>query len=188
MKYSNLNKKGNEIYFDDSENAIDSLETALFLFNRNGNSKWKWIAISLQHSLYSFCISSLNKGNYERVSFVKGKQARHYLISPKVALNRIKKVKYYSYSNGTPREIPFLISSEEQKALDYLLYEIRNNFVHFIPKVESISINKLKEACSIALKIIDFIATKSNTITFIDFDDSQQRIKKSIAGLQSILK
>lgn len=57
----------NVIYVDEKENAIDSLETALGFFERKDNLKWKWIAMCLHHSLYSFAISSLEGGNYQTV-------------------------------------------------------------------------------------------------------------------------
>ena len=63
----------NALYIDEKENAIDSLETALQFLNRNDNLKWKWVAFALHHSLYSFCISSLENGNYENVLF-KGRE------------------------------------------------------------------------------------------------------------------
>jgi hypothetical protein len=44
-------------------NAIDYLETAVSFLNRSDDFKWKWIGISVYHSLYSFCILALDKGN-----------------------------------------------------------------------------------------------------------------------------
>lgn len=61
------------LYIDEKENAIDSLETALQFLERNDNLKWKWFAFAIHHSLYSFCISALENGNYENVLY-KGKE------------------------------------------------------------------------------------------------------------------
>lgn len=55
------------ISIDEKENAIDSLETTVSFLNRDDNLKWKWVVIALHHSLYSFCISALEHGNYEQV-------------------------------------------------------------------------------------------------------------------------
>ncbi len=57
----------NVIHIDEKENAIDSLETALSFLIRDDNLKWKWVVLALHHSLYSFCISALEHGNYENV-------------------------------------------------------------------------------------------------------------------------
>ena len=48
-------------------NGLDSLETAAFLLDRNESTKWKWIAIAIHHSLYTFCVSSLELGNPSQV-------------------------------------------------------------------------------------------------------------------------
>lgn len=55
------------LYIDEKENAIDSLETAIQFLERNDNLKWKWFAFAVHHSLYSFCISALENGNYANV-------------------------------------------------------------------------------------------------------------------------
>jgi len=55
------------VYVDETENAIDSLETVIDFLKREDNLKWKWVVSALHHSLYCFCISALEKGNYEIV-------------------------------------------------------------------------------------------------------------------------
>lgn len=62
----NLTDK-NILWIDEVENAIDSLETAIQFLQREDSLRWKWIAISLHHSLYSFCIAALVCGNYTNV-------------------------------------------------------------------------------------------------------------------------
>ncbi len=49
------------------ENAIDSLETAAAQLVRLDNLKWKWVAITLHHALYTFCVAALTGSNYENV-------------------------------------------------------------------------------------------------------------------------
>lgn len=62
------NREGSHyIHLDTNENAIDSLETAATFLARDDNLKWKWFALALHHSLYSFCIAALENGNYENV-------------------------------------------------------------------------------------------------------------------------
>ncbi len=63
----NQSKQGECFYINAVENAIDSLETAVSFLDRNDNLKWKWIAISLHHSLYSFCIACLKNSDYTNV-------------------------------------------------------------------------------------------------------------------------
>ncbi len=61
-------------YINEVENAVDSLETAATFLDRPDNLKWKWIAIAIHHSLYSFCIASLTGSNYENVLSCGGKE------------------------------------------------------------------------------------------------------------------
>jgi hypothetical protein len=63
----NRNLQEEYFYINGVENAIDSLETAVSFLDRNDNLKWKWIAISLHHSLYSFCVASLKNSNFTNV-------------------------------------------------------------------------------------------------------------------------
>ena len=69
LSYYGLNQRedADHFYLSQSENAIDSLETAVSFFDRTDNLKWKWIAIALHHSLYSFSIACLENGNYDNV-------------------------------------------------------------------------------------------------------------------------
>ena len=69
VSYFGLNRREDADYFhlSESENAIDSLETAASFLLRPDNLKWKWIAIALHHSLYSFAIACLENGNYDNV-------------------------------------------------------------------------------------------------------------------------
>ncbi len=63
-----LNKQqSGTLFINALENAIDSLETGLTFFKREDSLRWKWIAISLHHALYSFCVTCLVGGNYDYV-------------------------------------------------------------------------------------------------------------------------
>jgi hypothetical protein len=55
------------LWIDEVENPIDSLETAVQFLHRQDSLKWKWIAIALHHSLYSFCIAALVCRGYTNV-------------------------------------------------------------------------------------------------------------------------
>jgi hypothetical protein len=80
--YFGLNRRedADVFYLNQSENAIDSLETAASFLARSDNLKWKWVAIALHHSLYSFCISCLENGNYDNV-VSKGRNEDDHIYS-----------------------------------------------------------------------------------------------------------
>lgn len=67
LLYKQNSSQSEYFTMDEIENAIDSLETALFIITRNDTLKWKWISSCLLHSLYSFCIANLTGTNYETV-------------------------------------------------------------------------------------------------------------------------
>ncbi|MCK9426910.1 MAG: hypothetical protein M0Q21_12805 [Ignavibacteriaceae bacterium] len=187
MNFTAINSKGDFAYFDHTENAIDSLETACFLLNRTGNTKWKWISITIHHSLYSFCVSYLHKGNYERVSSINEKSGKRELINFDKALNKTLNTPYNTFTNGKTKKNIIKLTKEQREKIDWLAYEIRNNFVHFIPQVTSVEIKKIKSACLAAINLIELIAVNSYSIIFIDFEDSQSRIKSSLEKLRSNL-
>jgi len=74
MIYYDLNKDNSKfLYIDEIQNAIDSLNTVLFMLNKDDKLKWKWIVLCLQHSLYHFCIANLKGTNYTQVLTTKGR-------------------------------------------------------------------------------------------------------------------
>lgn len=79
VSYFGLNRREDADYFhlSVSENAVDSLETAVSFLSRPDNLKWKWIAIALHHSLYSFSIACLENGNYRNAVSRGGNEDDH---------------------------------------------------------------------------------------------------------------
>ena len=70
-----------ELFFlDEVENAIDSLQLCSEYLESNNKFKWKWVSISLHHSLYSFCISCLTQGNFENVLSTKRDDEDFYVL------------------------------------------------------------------------------------------------------------
>ena len=224
------------ISVDEKENAIDSLETALSFLDRDDNLKWKWFVLALHHSLYSFCISALEHGNYEQVlsssrdddkNFYvrfgddKPKKSRkiHFMIKNyKTPAYRIeweevekfpekedtkerkvrKKEKLISFWTALARvqdnyywmrrfvhTKAVKIDDEELHSICWISEQVRNDLMHFIPKGYSIDILSIIAASKIFLRIIKYLAIKSYTINFLDYEKSQNRIKET---LDSILR
>ncbi|GAB4286654.1 MAG: hypothetical protein Kow0098_02140 [Ignavibacteriaceae bacterium] len=223
------------ISIDEKENAIDSLETALSFLDRKDNLKWKWFVLALHHSLYSFCVSSLEHGNYEQVLskrydddenmyvkfgddqprkskvvpfFIKDYKTPAYRIEWEVVesfpeskkIKNIKKKKEklisfwtalarvqdnYYWMRGYAQTRALTITDEELYSICWLSQKVRNDLMHFIPKGYSIDILSIIAASKIFVKIIEYLAVKSYTINFLDYEKSQKRIKET---LDSILR
>ncbi len=100
------------LHLDVNENAIDSLETAAQFLVRDDNLKWKWFAFAIHHTLYSFCISALENGDYYNVIdrgqenlwlemcnstiIMKSNQVHFYIDKYKTSAYRIKWERVYS--------------------------------------------------------------------------------------------
>lgn len=54
-------------YLNVTENAIDSLESAVAFIDREDTLRWKWVSIAVHNALYSFCIACLAAGGRHRV-------------------------------------------------------------------------------------------------------------------------
>ena len=116
------------ISIDEKENAIDSLETALSFLGRDDNLKWKWFVLALHHSLYSFCVSSLEHGNYEQVL------SKRYNDDEDL---------YVKFGNDQPRKskiVPFFIKNYKTPA-----YRIEWEVVESFPENKKIKKNKKKK-------------------------------------------
>jgi len=82
-------------------NAIDSLETCRNFLLSESEFKWKWIGASLLHSLYMFCIDTLERGNYDNVLTNNENEdnERYVLMGNDTRWKRSRKV-YRKNNNG----------------------------------------------------------------------------------------
>lgn len=106
------------------------------------------------------------------------------LISFNKALNKTLNTPYYNYSTKNQNKMFLKLKQQDRKNLDWLSYEIRNNFVHFIPKVTSIEIGKIKSVCLTAIEFIEQISVKSYAIVYLNFEDSQRRLTNCLEILK----
>lgn len=77
---------------DEVLNAVDSLETASSFLERSDAFKWKWIAIALDHALYSFCVTAV--AIHEPFNVLKGtSDDGHMFERPGQGWRRSRRVK-----------------------------------------------------------------------------------------------
>ena len=82
---------------------------------------------------------------------------------------------------------PVVISDNELRAIQWLTLEVRNEFIHFVPKFWGISIEGIQCGCLAALKVIDSLVFESNTIWMVDID-GQIRIRNNLDRLRNGLQ
>ena len=106
------------------------------------------------------------------------------MINFEEALDKTLAAPYYLFTNGLPQKQFIHLSKEEKIKIIWLNDEIRNNFIHFIPGIDVISINELKSVCIIAMNLIEILAVKSFSINLLDFENSQNKISVAIERLR----
>ena len=79
------------------------------------------------------------------------------------------------------------INDEDLKAIEWLGLKVRNELVHFVPKLQGISIDGIKHGCLAALKAIESLVFESNNI--VQFDDPErERIQGAVGRLRDGLQ
>jgi hypothetical protein len=202
--------KSNEKYlrFDEKSNTYDSLEKMNFFLDQvhNDLNYWKWSVIALHSSLYGAVILALQGTNPTRVINLKDKRllkklAKDYgiqeidvndthqigkiwdhgkLISFREAFDRITKKEYMVESRNFQSKM-FKPEQRHNTAIEWINDELRNPFLHFLPKDWSIEIRGLKDIFKDCLEIIEFCLFKSGNVLLGEgkrsFEDILVKIK-----------
>lgn len=116
----------------------------------------------------------------------KGKKKKEKLISFWTALARVQDDYYWMRRGMHTKAVN--INDEELHSICWLSEKVRNDLMHFIPKGYSIDILSIIADSKIFLRIIEFLAIKSYTINFLDFEKSEMRIKKTLDSILRKLK
>ncbi|MEW5800335.1 MAG: hypothetical protein AB1728_15150 [Bacteroidota bacterium] len=180
--FYDLNRENRKTLFvNTKENAIDFLETAVHFFERDDNLKWKWIGISIDQSLYAFCIMSLENGNYDNV-LIPSKKGKQNLIGFETSLTRVQDEKYWMRRMVGVK--PVKLTREENKRILWLHDRVRNEFLHFIPKGLTIGINDMRLAILSSLRIIEFLCFESGSIHYLLDPNNRTRISDAIKSIR----
>ncbi len=241
MKIEEINKMIEEkkksetlMYFSEIDNAVDSLETAVFLIDRDDSGKWKWVSLCIYHSLYNFCIASLTNGfsgnvlqdkrgkifySRDEVNWKKAvwkkidgttfgriqwndvtdkselpkidnnipntdevfyEYEKNDLISFQCALSRVMDQEYWMGRYYDQKGLK--LSDEEIKDIDKI-HKLRNDFIHFKPKLVIYDIETIKKKLEIYLKAITFLVFDSNSILEIGEKPFRDRVEELLHKL-----
>jgi hypothetical protein len=83
---------------------------------------------------------------------------------------------------GSKKKVPGPSHDYSMKKLN----ELRNNFIHFLPKVWSVELTGLPNLCLECLEVADFLGWESGTILWHD-SDLCQRGQRAVAILRASL-
>lgn len=208
---------------DEVLNAVDSLETASSFLRRPDPYKWKWIAISLDHAFYGFCVSAV--AIHDPINVLKGiddeghmferpgqgwkkskriyvKDCRHAyrikwepcdppaesfaayepfpstnLVGFWTALARVQDHILWMARLSNTRALD--LSDDQMRNIFWLHEFVRNEFVHFIPKTQTISIKSILTTSKDVINVIVFLVF--NTCAINSFkEEIRERVRRSI--------
>jgi hypothetical protein len=108
----------------------------------------------------------------------KQRSFREKLISFWTALARVQDS--YFWMGRLYGQKPLIISDEELTRIVWLSDAVRNDLIPFIPKSYAIGIIDIIEATRVVLYKIDFLVFESFSILFVDYEQSQRRIRDAI--------
>ena len=132
---------------------------------------WKWSIIGLHSVVQAFMVLALERGN--GIAAMSEQCAKAWLEAyhkgerlPKERMDTFpslyKKIKS-SDVEGYVDSRKFKASAEHDYAMEKL-NELRNEFVHFMPKSWAIELSGLPDVCLRSLEVARFLAFESNTI------------------------
>ncbi|MCF7810230.1 hypothetical protein K9N50_04495 [bacterium] len=145
--------------------ALDSLRKAAYFTGllSEDQMNWKWIVLSLYDSLYAFAIAALSGGDYDRVTY-KTKEGATKLINFDEAIKRCCNPKrMHMYINSST-----MVLSEEDTHAKRKLKNLRNDFIHFIPKTWFIEKEGLTDMSRKVVEQIKFLSLNSGNIFLLD--------------------
>jgi hypothetical protein len=173
-----MNKQGETTSYwrlDETENALDYLETAIQALMEVERNPWAWkrVFINLHGALYGFGVCAATGTNYERVVNKNKKTGREYLKN----FNDIMKMcqqdkwmKQYVHSKTLK------LTKDQKEAIDFVKDGLRNPLAHFIPKLWYVETEGLPDKAAHAFDVIEFLAVESGNVLFHQRSNGQKRV------------
>jgi hypothetical protein len=133
--------------------------------------QWKWIVIASHNALQGFMVLALRNGNNLTVMPDKlaGKWLEAYRADKPLPEERLdsfpnlyKKIKG-EHMERLVMSRRFTATADQDRCVKKL-QELRNNFIHFIPKGWSIEVSGLPSLCLAIIEIIEFLGWESSNV------------------------
>ena len=185
---------------DETEEAISALEMLADILQSLVANKyrWKWAIIATHNALQGFMVLALRQGN--SLLTLKDNIAKKWLsVYRDGGEYPEEKLDYFLnlYKKVKSDDMLCYVQSKKFKATPSHdncikeINEIRNKFIHFIPKCLYLELAGLPEICICCLEIIEFLSWESGNIIFYE-DEQQKRVmlalKKANEELNNIKK
>lgn len=152
----------NDCRFTEEENAIDFLEKAHYFLALTGQIpiNWKWVILALHGALYGFAICALKGIHHDHVykQQNRGCQKRE-LITLDEAICKCQKPEIME---GFVDSKPFCLTGTQGRSVKKIK-EMRNDFIHYIPKIGIIPTENLPRIVNDVLDVIAFLAIDTQT-------------------------
>lgn len=155
---------------EESVSALEMLRDSLVKVNEDVY-QWKWAVIAAHNALQGFMVLALRNGN--NLAVMSEKAAGQWLEAYREEkplpeerldsfLNLYKKIQgEYMLTLVTAKK---LNATPKQSRSTKKLNELRNEFIHFVPKGWSLEVSGLPEICLHVMEIIKFLGWESNNI------------------------
>ncbi len=167
-----------KLEIDEQIDAVLSLEfTQGMLARVLGDARyWKWVLIGLHNALQGFMVLALQGTAYfnvlkkeQRAAWIKSLDEGHQYTGPShlaffMELYRdiqSDRMKRYTHSRV------FKPTNTQSQSVERL-NNLRNDFIHFIPTSWVLYLNGLPELVKDVIDVIEFLAAKSNNISWND--------------------
>lgn len=173
------------IRFTEEENAIDCLEKAHYFLAqaRQIPINWKWVILALHGALYGFAVCALKGIHHDHVYKQRNRPCqKRELITLDEA---IKKCQTPEIMKGFIDSKPLCLTGTQWQSIKKMK-EMRNNFVHYIPKIWIISTENLPRIVNDVLNVISFLAI--DTQANIHVLKEKEKIENLISNCKLILK
>lgn len=121
----------------------------------------------------------------KEIEEMEKKKHRRQLIGFWTALARVQDSYYWMGRSVITRAVK--LSDEEWKSIKWLTNSVRNDLMHFVPKLLSVSIRSVKKACLDLLRVIEFLALDSGALLY-HRKDWRQRIVDAATSFRNEVK
>ncbi len=160
---------------DETENALDYLETAVQALMEVERNPWAWkrVFINLHGALYGFGVCAVTGTDYHRVTKKHKKSGRRFLMSFNEIMTMCQKDKWMKQRVDSET---LKLTQDQKEAIDFVKDGLRNPLAHFIPKLLYVETEGLPSTAAHIFDVIQFLAVESNNVRFHQRSNGQRRV------------